>query len=292
MAHETLSCGDLEAVIGDNAAHGEHRAGYNGVWSLKHRTADRSLFVPGVAGLNHEHIFDGRTNGTQAIFFEPRHAPMSLRRISELEVELHQPPTATFHLESWTHFRMVAPHYIDVTYKCRPHQHAFAFGYIGLFWASYISAPDDKSMYFRGSLGSNGGVGWMQLCTQAHNDESTVVHRADNHKLTFDPAYRDCLYKQLSPMRYDLPFFYGNFGDHQYQVMFDRTSNIRLTHSPSGGGFTSERESSNPAWDFQWLIPQYEVMRDYTMRFRGVLRERTTRRELTAEYERWRTTLS
>ena len=57
MAHDTFRAGDLTAVIGDNTAAGGHRAGYNGVWSLTHRTEPANLFMPAVAGLNHEHIF-------------------------------------------------------------------------------------------------------------------------------------------------------------------------------------------------------------------------------------------
>jgi hypothetical protein len=36
MGHATFRAGDLTAVIGDNAADGNHRAGYNGLWSLTH----------------------------------------------------------------------------------------------------------------------------------------------------------------------------------------------------------------------------------------------------------------
>ena len=39
MAHATFKVGDLTAVIGDNAAHDKHRAGYNGVWSLRSERA-------------------------------------------------------------------------------------------------------------------------------------------------------------------------------------------------------------------------------------------------------------
>jgi hypothetical protein len=46
MAHDTFSVGDLTAVIGDNATHEGHRAGYNGLWSLRHRQSTRSIFVP------------------------------------------------------------------------------------------------------------------------------------------------------------------------------------------------------------------------------------------------------
>src|SRR5438874_3445064 len=111
MAHGTFRAGDLTAVIGDNAAHEQHRAGYNGVWSLTHRTEPTNLFVPSVAGLNLEHIFDGdkddKGQGTK-VFFEPRNAPMSLKVISETEAELHQPPTPTFQTENWTRFKVTA----------------------------------------------------------------------------------------------------------------------------------------------------------------------------------------
>jgi hypothetical protein len=37
---------------------------------------------------------------------------MTLAKISDSEAELHQEETPTFHLESWTRFKIVAPHYI------------------------------------------------------------------------------------------------------------------------------------------------------------------------------------
>jgi hypothetical protein len=287
MGHDTFRCGDLEAVIGDNSADGAHRAGYNGIWSLKHANGDRSLFVPGVAGLNHEHIFDGATNGRQEIFFEPRYAPMTFDRIGPNEAELHQPPTPTFFLESWTRFRLAEPHYIDFEFRCIPRQHAYRFGYIGLFWATYINAPDDKSMYFRGSLGQ-GTPSWMQLCTQRHDDESSVPHGSDKLELKFDPAYRDCLFKNISPMRFDLPFYYGLFDEHVWIIMFDRSEFVRFTHSPSGGGFNADRQTTNPAWDFQFIIPEYEVNREYRFKLRAVFRKRCPREDILEEYERWR----
>src|SRR6516162_8703262 len=133
MAHETFKIGDIMAIIGDNTADGDHRAGYNGLWSLTHRTEPVNHLVPTVAGLNFEHIFDGDKrdgDGTRKIFFEPRNAPMEFRKISDSEAELHQPPTPTFHLESWTKFKLMAPHYVDMNFRCVPTQHAFAYRYI------------------------------------------------------------------------------------------------------------------------------------------------------------------
>jgi hypothetical protein len=287
--HATLQAGDLTAVIGDNSAEGAHRAGYNGVWSLRHSAATRSMFVPAVAGLNLEHIVTGEQLEDGKIFFEPRHAPMSFRQISGSEAELHQPPTPTFHVESWTRFRLEAPHYLDLTFRCVAHQRVFPRGYLALFWASYINAPADKSMYFLGGLEGQKNL-WTQLCTQWHNDQSTVRHRDDTFEMTFPPGGRDTLFKSRSPFRFDQPFFYGNFDELMWLVMFDRAEGIRLTHSPSGGGANAALQSTNPAWDFQFLVTKPEVMKEYSFRVRTVLRPRCSREAVLAEYAKWNQT--
>jgi hypothetical protein len=126
--HVTLRAGDLTAVVGDNSAAGEHRAGYNGVWRLHHAAGTRSVFVPAVAGLNLEHIVNGEHLEDATVLFEPRNWPMSLTQLNEREAELHQPPTPTFHVESWTRFRLAAPHYLDMDFRFVAHRPAFQRG--------------------------------------------------------------------------------------------------------------------------------------------------------------------
>jgi hypothetical protein len=285
MPSDTFTVGDLTAVIGDNDAQGQHRAGYNGLWSLTHRTEPTNLFVPTVAGLNFEHIFDGETldpPGQQDIFFEPRRAKMAFKKLSATEAELHQPPTPTFHLESRTKFTLREPDAIDFDFRFTATQHAFKRGYLGLFWASYINAPEDKSMYLRGKNL------WLQHCTPAHDSVSTVVHERDRFELTFVKGHRDCLYRNLSPLRYVLPLFYGLFRKHILMVMFDRTDGLRLTHSPSGGGINTDAQTTNPAWGFQYVLPKYEVNTEYRVRARVIYRERCPRDAVLREYDRWK----
>lgn len=285
MASATFSVGDLTAVIGDNAASGTHRAGYNGLWSLTHKTQDTSLFVPAVAGMNLEHIYDGETldaKGETKIFFEPRNAKMTFKKVSATEAELHQPPTPTFKLESWTTFTLRKPDVIDFAFRCKPTQHVFKRGYVGLFWASYINAPEDKSMYFLGK------PGWQQHCTPAHDTLSTAVHLKEKFEPTFVAGHRSCLYRHLSPLKFDLPLFYGLFGKHVLIVMFDRSEGIRFSHSPSGGGYNAKERTTNPAWDFQFLVPKYDVLKEYGFKARLIYRERCSRAEVVKEYERWR----
>ena len=169
-----------------------------------------------------------------------------------------------------------------MSFRCRPTQHVFTHGYIGLFWASYINAPLDKSIYFR-----NGGA-WQQLCTQQHNDQSTVRHRSDKFELRFSRNYRNCLFRNFSPLRFDEPFYYGLFHDHIYILMFDRAEGIRFAHSPSGGGFNKDRQTTNPAWDFQYILPKYEVKKEYSFRARLAYRPRCSRAEILREVNTWR----
>ena len=282
MAHETFQVGDLTAVIGDNEAYGGRRAGYNGVHRLTHRTQERSLFT--IAGLNLEHIFDGDRDlrGDVKTFFEPRNAPMTFSKISDSEAELHQPPTPTFQLESWTRLKLVAPHYIDFSFRCKPHQHVFTNGFIGLFWASYIDNPENKSIYFRD------GKGWVQLCSQVHFDECTVVHVSEKPEVKTMQGGRQAMYRNFSPLRFSDPVYTGYSGTHQVIVMFDRTEGIRFAHSPSAGGPPSATEV---AWDWQFIIPAYEVMKEYGYRARVAYRERCSRDEVMEEFRRWRESL-
>lgn len=285
MASDTFKVGDLTAVIGDNEAKGEHRAGYNGLWSLAHRTEPTNLFVPTVAGMNFEHIFDGDTQdpaGASDIFFEPRKAKMTFKKVSDTVAVLRQEATPTFKLESTTRFTLREPDAIDFHFRFRATQHVFKRGYLGLFWASYMNAPDDKSMYLRGANGL-----WLQHCTPAHNVLSTVVHRDDKFEMTFAKDHRDCLYKSLSPLKYDVPLFYGLYRKHIVMVMFDRTAGLRLTHSPSGGGTNTALQTTNPAWDFQYVLPKYDVNTDYDLRARLIYRERCPREQVLKEYENW-----
>ncbi len=79
--------------------------------------------------------------------------------------------------------------------------------------------------------------------------------------------------------------YYGLFGSHEYILMFDRTDGIRFSHSPSGGGPPSATET---AWDWQFIIPEYEVAQEYGYRARVAYRERCSRDEVLEEFKKWR----
>jgi hypothetical protein len=83
-----------------------------------------------------------------------------------------------------------------------------------------------------------------------------------------------------------VPLFYGHVDDLVWIVMFDRTAGLRLTHSPSGGGANEPRRTTNPAWDFQLVVPEPDVMKEiHDPARRTVLRPRCGRAEILREYD-------
>ena len=92
----------------------------------------------------------------------------------------------------------------------------------------------------------------MQLCTQAHNDESTVLANGNDFELTWEAGSNDALFKNFSCMRFTKPLYYGIVDGLVYIMMFKLGNGIRMTHSPSGGGTFKLFKASNPAWD--WAI--------------------------------------
>ena len=88
-------------------------------------------------------------------------------------------------------------------------------------------------------------------------------------------------------MRYARPFYYGHVENLVYLLMFENADGIRFAHSPSGGGYNKAFNTTNPAWDWQFIVPKYEVNREYKYRARAVLRPRCSRVEIIKEVERW-----
>src|SRR5260370_7844146 len=97
---------------------------------------------------------------------------------------------------------------------------------------------------------------WQQLCTQRHNDESPVRHRDDKIELRFGPRYPEALYRNLSPLRYDEPFYYGLFRNHTVILMFERVGGVRFTHSPSGGGGKKKKQTPPPPRHIYYICAQ------------------------------------
>jgi hypothetical protein len=278
VSHVELARGPVAVIVVDNAAMPPaHRAGYNGIASLTHTARRENVFVPEYAGLNFELIHDG-TQVSRDRMMEPRRAPMTLRRVDENTVELHQPPTPTWLLESCTRLRLLADGAIEMAFECIPRKATFTRGTIGLFWASYIQRPESKAIHFLGvrrgdAAGSE--ASWIEAITPKHGVESTHVGVFDERRIEpaddFPMHYMAFSY---SPYRYVEPYYYGVSHGMAVAMVFRKRDMIRFTQSPSGGG------EGNPAWDFQFMIPDYRVGKAYGFVMRLIYMPMAGREEL------------
>ncbi len=266
-----LRGGDVDAVIVDNRAVDDavlpgHRAGYSGVASLKHARRQENLFVPEVAGLNFEHIHGGTTL-PRPILFEPRNAPMELRAVDPHTAELYQKPSPHFGLESCHRYQMLEDGTIQLTVECIPRRATFKRGYVGLFWASYIQRPESLDIHFKGHPADKPGPAeWVRGITPAHGVLPTHLAAGDRREFPHDADFPLSLVFNLSHWRYSEPWYYGVSHGMALVFIFRPGDLIRFSQSPSGGG----GPAVNPAWDFQYLIPDYQVGRRYQMVMRAL----------------------
>lgn len=258
-----LQRGGVRAVIVDHQPVDDdvlpgHRAGYSGVASLTHERRAENLFVPAYAGLNFEHIHDGTTR-ERDVLFEPRVAPMQLRRIDAHTAELYQPPTPTWALESCHRYQLLEDGTIEMTFHCIPRKRTFRNGYIGLFWASYIHQPPSLDIHFIGRPEEDPDAEprWVRGVTPEHGVRPTHLAADDRRPFAHDGDFPLTLVFNRSQFRYTEPWYYGVSGNMAMAMCFRRGDLIRFSQSPSGGG------GGNPAWDFQFFIPDYQVDQRY-----------------------------
>ena len=269
MPYVVMKRGDVEAVVVDNRPVDDevlpkHRAGYSGVGSLTRTERDANLFVPSVAGLNFEHIHDG-TVQERKVLFEPRNAPMQLRKVDRHTVELYQAPTPHYGLESCQRYHMLEDGTLELTVECIPRRRTFANGYIGLFWASYIHQPQSLDIYFMGrETGRNSGSHRVRGVTPRHGELSTHLGVDDDRTFSHDEKFPLTLVFNRSNYRYTDPWYYGISHGMALVMMFRPQDGIRMAQSPSGGG------NGNPAWDFQCFFSDYQLGQRYQIIMRAM----------------------
>lgn len=284
-----METGALGVAIADNAAYPPtHQAGYNGVAELRLGGRDASnLFVPQYAGLNLEHYFNGddRTYGWD--IFEPRRAPMTLSRLSKRGVELRQERTEHWPVRGRLIYE-VNGESVDLTYRGVPLEPlADKHGYLGVFFASYIHAPDDMAIHFIGR--SRPGRGdptprWIRHLPPSHGTAANHRPAGSAWDPSFDDGFKVTLASASSDYEYVYSFYYGRSGENVLVQMFDAPragGELRFAQSPSGGG------RGNPAWDFVYYCTDPKVGREFRCRVRAVYKKFEGVDDIIRLYERW-----
>lgn len=108
---------------------------------------------------------------------------------------------------------------------------------------------------------SSGGVSEKPYVVLERADVRAVIANNeavdDNRNFPHDSEFPLTLVFNRSNHRYREPWYYGVSGPMALVLMFRPQDQVRISQSPSGGG------RGNPAWDFQWFVPRYEVGKRY-----------------------------
>lgn len=284
-----LSTDKLHLTVADNEAYPPtHRAGYSGVAELRLGTADApNLFVPLYAGLNFEHIFSGDADSFGWNIFEPRRAPMQLRRLGTNGVELFQERTEHWPLRS----RLIYTAHgdaVELTFHATPLADAWKkHGYIGIFFASYIQSPEDLAIQFIGRLREGKGdttPRWIKHVPERHGLAANHRPAGSRWDPPLDAGFNIDLVQGISDFEYLYPFYFGRSGEHVFVLMFERPhrqGEMRFAQSPSGGG------KGNPAWDFAYFRRRYVIGQEFSFRVRAVYRKFTSVGYVVRLYEKW-----
>lgn len=285
----TVATKTLRAVFADNDAFDPvHRAGYNGIAELSLTGSPATnLFVPTYSGLNLEHIFSGDAQSFAWNIFEPRRSAMKLVQRSPTSVQLNQERTEHWPLRSEITFS-TAGNAIDFTYRGTPLADVWKkHGYIGIFFASYLNAPDDLSIQFIGR--SRPGQGdasprWIKHSSPRHGVSANHRAAGSDWDPPTDDGFAISLVTGLSEVEYLYPFYFGRSGENVLILMFEKPpgkNELRFAQSPTGGGF------GNPAWDFVYFQRDYKIDRSFSFRGRLVYKPFSNLADVVLEYEKW-----
>lgn len=281
----TLKAGALEAVLVTNANTDWHGSGYNGMARLVHKDQGEPLFIPVYSGFNFEHIFDGQDAG-----FSPRGGALSLWRFGPNSAGIYRAAAdCPWGLESMTRYTLVAPHCIDVDFTALPTQAKFSKDYFGMFWASYINNPRDRSIYFLGRTKGDrkSPSRWITATSPAHDSLSTHVASFEPEVWkSVDSSKWPGLAANFSNYEFDALFYFGRVRNMVWVYMFDKqaisgTQTLRFSQSPVGGG------NLNPAWDFHVVVRPYKVGMPVTWRARCIYKPWVSAADVLKEYIAW-----
>ena len=297
----TIEAGALSARFQDNSTSPQVLSGLQSLFNVKHASGFDAFDPDSMgssAGLNFEHIISGHED--QHNKFTPRHGTYTLHRVGRRSVELRRRrEDSPWDVSSSLRYSVVEPHYIDVEFRCVPHDRS-RFGnrgYAIFFWANYMNQVDDVSLHFLGKETQDSPDTW--IAGNAPKEHPDYVGGGTYRHISAAPLAYDQEHNfKLNVWSYDWPrftrpFYYGRAANGMtLMMMFDRTNSATDEIRFSLFKFKVQGERRKPAWDFQYVIHNVQQEREYGYRCRLVWKKFVSQQDCLAEYESWAESLS
>ncbi|MCH7728697.1 MAG: twin-arginine translocation signal domain-containing protein, partial [Planctomycetes bacterium] len=228
----TITEGDLKVMLRDNSQSPKVLSGVDSLFNRKD-APDFDAFDPDIrgasAGLNFEHIISGHKNKNNS--FTPRKGKFTLsvlpdRKSAMLVRKREDDPWS---MSSKLKYTVTKPHYIDVEFRCRPHNPAIFGdrGYAILFFANYMNDVQQVALNFQGIKGENQKEQWISAdAPKGHPDwnQGGTYRSSTASDLEYDADHNF----KLNSWSYDFPrftkpFYYGRAAkDMVFMLMFNK----------------------------------------------------------------------
>ena len=294
----TITEGDLKVLLRDNSQSPRVLSGLDSLFNQKDAPNFDAFdpdFQGASAGLNFEHIISGHMNKNNA--FTPRKGKFALSvpaggKSATLVRKREDDPWA---MSSDLKYTVTKPHYIDMDFRCRPHNRALFGdrGYAILFFANYMNNVERVALNFRGIEGPNQKEKWISAnAPKGHSDwnQGGTYRAAKAADLKYDADHNF----KLNSWSYDYPrvtkpFYYGRAANGMvFMLMFNKLHTDEDEIRFSLFKFKLRR-FPRPAWDFQYVIRKMNEKKEYGFKARLVWKKFVSQRDCMNEYAKWRT---
>ncbi|MBL7188889.1 MAG: hypothetical protein ISS70_21390 [Phycisphaerae bacterium] len=292
----TITNGDLSVHFRDNSASPKILSGIQSLFNTK-GASGFDAYDPGAkgasAGMNFEHIISGHRSRSNK--FTPRHRKYDLFQLADKDsvVLVRDRKDSPWDVSSTLTYRVTAPHYIDVEFRCRAHNPSlFGRRRWGIFFfANYMNDVEDVALNFLGIERAGGQEKWIAAdAPKGHPD----WNRGGTYR-HIDAAPLECdkdVDFRLNSWSYDYPrftrpFYYGRAAHGMVLIlMFNKTFSQDDQIRFSLFKFKVPRYP-RPAWDFQYVVNKVEKDREYGFKGRLVWKRFVSAQDCLREYEKW-----
>jgi hypothetical protein len=291
-----ISNGYFTGILHDNESNRERQgSGFN---PLTHYLYPKqNLFHDDAVGLNFEHIMNGTAKDADICMFTPRRDVCSVQRQSEYSASIiHKAENSTWNMDSEITYILSGKNSIDIEFKVTLRKNRFPLDYVAFMWASYLNCTFDRRIYFVGR--NNGEEDWVAFGEDTEDgfETGTIAYHGVDH-LPYEKATKTLNIIESPTKKFIHPFYYGLVHgsgriDCQedtmvYIMMFDQKETIRFAMWNFIKDSDGIPDTHSPAWDWQFVIREPQINREYGYRARVVYKPYIGRDDVKEEYLRW-----